>query len=548
MKFLMLVATVLFVGISAHAEMQTPKFAQLGNPNAPKGGTFYYNLGAEPPTLNPITSTDAYAQLIHTFTHDKLLTHNADTWEWEPGLADSYEISKDGKTYTFHIRSGAKWHDGKPVAAEDVKFSYEAIFNDAYNAASKRSYFESIEKAEVVDPQTVRFTMKTKYFGNLEALGNTLVICPKHIYGDAKAGVKLNKSDVGSGAYKIEKYEQGQRLTLVRNKDWWGNSIPELKGKHNFERIVYRFVTGESISLEMLKKGQLDLDVFSPEVFLKKAVGPEWGKTVFKVKTQNKQPKTTGFIGWNFKSQIFADRDVRVALAYLMNRELMNQKFNYGMSLLGTGPWYRQSEYADSSVKAIPYDPKKASEILTKAGWKDEDKNGVLEKTINGKKVEFKFALLNPSKDYEKYFTVYKEDLKKAGIDMEIKFLEWNAFMKLLDDQNFDAVALAWSDTDPEVDPKQIWHSASATRGGSNFISYKNPEVDKLIDQSREELDHDKRVRLLRKVYKMIADDAPYAWMFVPDYSFYGVTKKIGKPKDTFTYTVGTSYWWAQPL
>jgi microcin C transport system substrate-binding protein len=153
---------------------------------------------------------------------------------------------------------------------------------------------------------------------------------------------------------------------------------------------------------------------------------------------------------------------------------------------------------------------------------------------------------LNPSKDFEKYFTLYKEDLKKAGIDMEIKLLEWNAFLKQVDEQKFDAVALSWSGGDVDIDPKQIWHSASATKGGSNFISYKNPEVDKLIDQSREELDKGKRVKLLRQVYRMIAEDAPYAWLFVPKYGFYGHTKKIGKVKDTLKFDTGRFYWWAQ--
>lgn len=545
MKFLMLVATVFFSVLSARAEMTTPKFTQIGNPNAPQGGTFYYNLTSEPPTLNPITSTDVSGGIVHDLTHDFLLTRNEETYGWDPGIAEAYEISKDGTVLTFKIREGAKWHDGQPVTPEDVKFSFDVIFDDTYNAAPLRSFFEAIQKAEVVDPHTVRFIAKTKYFGHLDALAGTLRIIPKHIYADAKKGVKLNKTDIGSGPYKIEKYEQGQRLTLVKNKDWWGFKDANLKGKYNFEKIVMRFVQSENVSLEMLKKGQLDFDAFTPEIYLKKAVGPEWGKSVIKVKAENLKPKPYGYVGWNLKNPIFQDRNTRVALQHLMNREQMNEKFNYGLSLLATGPWYLQSEYADPSVKPNGFDPKKASELLAKAGWKDEDKNGVLEKTINGKKTEFRFALLNANKDAEKFFTLYKEDLRKAGIDMELKLLEWNAFVKQLDDQKFDAVTMAWSGGDVDIDPKQIWHSSSATKGGSNFISYKNPEVDKLIDQSREELDKGKRVKLLRQVYRLIADDAPYAWMFVPKYAMYGHTKKIGKVKDTLKYETGRAYWWA---
>jgi peptide/nickel transport system substrate-binding protein/microcin C transport system substrate-binding protein len=127
---------------------------------------------------------------------------------------------------------------------------------------------------------------------------------------------------------------------------------------------------------------------------------------------------------------------------------------------------------------------------------------------------------------------------------MEIKTLEWNAFIKLLDEGNFDAVALAWSGAAVDHDPKQIWHSSSATKGGSNFVGYSNPKVDKMIDEAREEMDKKKRIQLMREIYKMIAEDAPYAFLFNEQYALYGHTSRMKMPKPTFNYTVGTSYWW----
>ncbi len=545
-KFLAIVILMFFGFFTgAIAQAQGQKIQQLGNASAPQNGTFYYNLRGEPPTLNPITMGDAYGFAIRGYVVDSLLGVNVDTYEMEPGLAESYEISKDGMTFTFKLRAGAKFHDGKPVTTEDVKFSYDAIFDPTYNAASLRTYFESIDKVEIVDPLTIRFVAKKKYFKNLEVISQFLKILPKHIYADAKKGVKLNKVMIGSGPYKIEKYEQGQRITLVKNKDWWGSAIPEYKGRNNFEKLVFRFVKDENVALEMMKKGQVDYDTMSAEIYSKKAVGPEWGKSVFKVKVENKSPKSYGFIGWNLNNPVFKEKEVRIALAHLMNRQLMIDKFRYGMSVLAAGPWYVQSEFADPSVKPFAFDPKKAGELLLKAGWKDSDKDGTLDKVIDGKKVDFTFSLSHANKDTEKYYTIFKEDLRKAGINMSIKLLEWNAFSKIVDDMNFDAVAMAWGAGSVEVDPTQIWHSSSAVKGGSNFVSYKNAEVDKLLDQGRQELDKKKRIAIYRKVYKQIAEDAPYAWLFNNKFELYGHTSNVQKPKETFVYDIGTDFWWS---
>ncbi|RYZ76943.1 MAG: peptide ABC transporter substrate-binding protein [Proteobacteria bacterium] len=466
-----------------------------------------------------------------------------DTYEDYPMLAEKSEISKDGKQFTFTLRKGAKWSDGKPVTAEDVKFSFDVIFDPKYSTAHKRPYYEQIEKAEIISPDTVRFTVKSKYFLNFRIVAS-MAIVPKHIYGNAAEGSKLNKTLIGSGPYKIEKYDKGQSMVLVRNKEWWGNNVASQKGSYNFERIRFRFLKDSNISIEALKKGDIDFAELTPEEYTKKTSGSEWGKAVAKVKTENVSPKDYGWIGWNMRREMFKDKNVRIALAHLVNRDEMNQKFRFGMSVPATGPWYVQSEYADPSVKPIAYDPKKAIEMLKAAGWVDSDKDGVLDKTVGGKKVNFSFSIMYGNKDTEKYWVMYQGDLKKVGIDMRLQFMEWNAMLKAMDEFNFDAITLRWTGSvDP--DPKQIWHSASAVKGGSNVVGYSNPEVDKLIDEARMELDKKKRIPLLRTVYKRIAEDAPYAFLFVDKYVTYAHSTKVAMPKPTYKYDVGTTYWWS---
>ncbi len=520
--------------------------ASIGNPQAPQGGTIYLNLGGEPTTLNPTSSQDAYSQDVQSYILDSLLTRNDDTYEWQPALASKWEISKDGKAFTFHIREGVKWHDGQPLTAEDVKFSFDFIGDNRYQAAPLRPYYEGLEKVEIVDPQTVRFTAKEKYFRNFESAAG-LNIVPKHIYGDPEKAKEINKELIGTGAYILDKYERGKRIVLRRNPEWWGRTAPEYKGADNFDQLVLRFVKEQTVSLEMLKKGDLDYEGFTPETYAERATGPEWGVKVEKIKVESLAPKPYGYIGWNLLNPIFQDRKVRIALAELVNRKLMIEKFRYGMSLPATGPWYRQSEYASKNVKPIEYDPKKALKDLESAGWSDPNKTGVLEKQIDGKTVQMRFTILTSNEDFMKYLTMYKEDASKVGVSMEVKYVEWNTFIKLLDEHKFDAVNLGWGPGSVDLDPKQIWHSASIAGGGSNFISYKSPVVDKLIDEARQELDKKKRLPMLRKVYETIAADAPYAFLFNDKYVTYGVTKRIGRPKDSFKYAVGTAFWWMTP-
>lgn len=528
------------------AALTAPALAATPNTTAPKGGNFVINLGGEPPTLHPVTSTDLYATNVQAMVCEGLATRDSETYDWKPRIAEKWEISKDNKVFTFFMRKNAVFHDGKPVTAEDVKFSFDAIFDPAYEAAHLRPYYEGLSKVEIIDSHTVRFTAKDNYFKNFESAAG-LTIIPKHIYGDVAKSKKMVRQLVCSGPYSLSKFDRGQLIQLKKFDKWWGHDEAIYKGTYNFDSITMRFYKDENVQLERAKKGELDYLDLRIEAFMKKTEGAPWGKTVFKNKVENSAPKSYGFVGWNLRRDLFQDKNVRIALAHLLNREEMNKKFRYGLSDLATGAVYNRSEYAPPGVKPLEFNPKKAQELLAKAGWTDADKNGVLEKSLNGKPTEFKFSLIYANKDVEKYWTMYREDLKKAGIDMELKYLEWNSFLKLVDDGNFDAVTMAWGGGSVDPDPKQIWHSSSAVVGGSNFISYKNPEVDKLIDEARVEPNKAKRVKLLQQVYKKIAEDAPYAFLFNDKFVFYANSARVGKPADTFKYEIGTDYWWLKP-
>lgn len=542
-----LVLPILLLASTAFAAVPPMKIVELGKADAKVGGTLNRNCPGEPENFSPLSSQDGYARDVYEYAVQGLLRLNPETYQYEPELAEKYEVSKDFLTYTFYLYKNAKWSDGQPVTAEDVKFSVEAVRDPAYSASHRMPYFEDVESMEIVDPHTIKFKMKKKYFKNLMVLGTKGFnpILPKHIYGDPKKKFPIAPI-FGSGPYTIEAYNRGKNITLVRNPNFWAKDMPGYKGIGKWERVNFRFIREENLEIEMVKKGQIDfMEPVRPESFEKKTVGEPFGTTIKKLQAENKRPKNYGFIGWNNKNPLFNNKETRLALSHLFNRKVLMEKFMFNKVVEGRGPVYYKSDFMPADVKPIEFSPEKAKALLTKAGWTDKDKNGVLEKEIDGQTKEFRFALLLPNRDAEKYFTMYKEDLKKAGIDMEIKLIEWNTFTKLLEEQKFDAITMSWGGGSVEDDLKQIWHSESARMGGSNFISYSNKEVDKLIDDARQEMNDSKRKVLWQKVVRLIAADAPYTYLFNPKYDLMLLNSRVGYDKPTYTYDFSYHYWYS---
>jgi ABC-type transport system substrate-binding protein len=513
------------------------------NANKKKSGnSITYNIGGEPSTLSPLSGSDGYTAAVHSYVFESLLERDVDTYEWKPVLATEWTISPDKKVFEFTLRQGVKWSDGKEFTAEDVKFSYDIMFTDDWKAVQIRPYYESISKVEILDKYKIRFTVKDDYFMNFDVCAG-ISVYPKHFYENKENKKEWGRKLIGTGPYFLSKYDKGQKLIMIQNPEWWGRKVESEKTSYLIKKINLRMVMDENVYLELLKKGDLDFQGLRPEGFMKKTVGEVWDKKITKVKTENKTPKGYSFIAMNLKNPIFKDREVRKALSMLFNRPLMLNKFEYNLSEPANGPIYVQSDYASPNVKAVEFNPNAALKILNKAGWTDSDKDGILDKVLGGKKTKLSFTILEPSQDVMKYHTIFKEDASKVGVDINIKNIEWNSFVKLLDEKNFEAVRLGWGGGGVEWDPKQIWHSSSIAGASSNFISYSNPEVDKLIDQARKLYDRDQRITILRKVHEIIAGDYPYIFWFNNKYTLYGHSKRVIKPKDTFTYGIGQQYW-----
>ncbi len=513
-----------------------------GNPDAPRGGRLVRHLSSDPAHLNPITSSDYYEGLVTEYIYETLAERDVETYEFIPLLAESWEISEDKTAFTFHLNKNAKWQDGMPVTSADVKYSYDIFFDDNVNAAHQRAYYMNIESCEAVDEHTVRFKVKNKYYLNFEMAAG-LIVVPRHLFsrGDVNTS-PLNLRPVGTGPYRVADWIKGSKIMLERVDDYWGEGLPQNAGRYNFDQIVFKMVRDERVAFEMFKKGDIDLYSFYPRQWIKETNGEAFksGK-VKKLDVQNKLPNGYSYIGWNNQHPLFRDKRVRRAMTHLIDRELFNEKFYYGLYAIADGPFGKLSDYSSPNVQPLEFSISKAIELLKQAGWDDHDKDTVLDKDDR----RFEFTLIAPGRDYENMLTIIQEDMRQAGILMNIKIVEWNSFLKLLDDQRFAAVTLSWSSAvDP--DPSAIWHSKNSRKGGDNFISYKNERVDELCEKGIFTYDSEERKKYFRQIHEILHEDQPYTFLLEPIHQLVGYNSKLKMVKPYYNYGVGYAWWWVE--
>ncbi|GBE14004.1 oligopeptide-binding protein AppA precursor [bacterium BMS3Abin14] len=458
-------------------------------------------MPAEPATLNPVTATDVYEGMVNSFIYESLLKRDNRTLELVPFLAQTLDASSDHLSYTFTLRDGLRWGDGMPLTADDVVFTFEIVRDPAVDAPHLRNYYRNLEKVQALDNRTVRFTFSKPYFKSLEMIGGMSII-PRHIF--AKGDFNTNphgRSPIGSGPYKFVKWETGKEIVLSRNEDYWGKK-PHLK------KIVFKIITDETVALQVLKRGEMDLMGLTPV---------QWTRQTRRRKFTRKFDKLQyylpgySFIGWNMRRPYFSDKRVRRAMTMVLDRESILKNLRYGLGQIVTGNFFYESRDYDKDIKPWPHDPRKAAALMDEAGWTDSDGDGIRDK--DGVPFRFEFTIVSGSQFAEQMATILKEELRKVGVDMLIRPLEWALFTEVLDDRSFDAVIMGWS-LPVEADPYQVWHSSQAEKG-SNFVGFVNQEADEIIEKARTTFDRSTRAGYYRRFHEILHDEQPYTFLFV---------------------------------
>ena len=466
--------------------------------------TFVQHLPSDPDRLNPVISDSGYSSEVYQYVYEQLFDLDNTTLQPKPRLAKRWEVSPDHLQYTFYLRDDVKWHDGQPFTADDVIYTYEKTMDPTSDSASGRNYYKDILKAEKLDRTTVRFTYRQPYFKAISSIGLMFII-PKHIFNDGREfnSHPNNRFPIGTGPFKFVEWRSGRRIVLERNENYWGEA-------YHFKKIVFRLIPDDLVAFQLFKKKELDIFNLTPL---------QWEKQTNTKKFQEEFVKhkyvspfgSYGYIGWNLKRPVFQDKRVRQALAHLVNREYINEKLQFGLYTPITGPYFPFGPDYDPTLKPYSYDLERAKELLTEAGWVDRDGDGVREK--DGKPFRFTFIFPSGIQFYERLTPILRNEFSKAGIDMELRRLEGNTMFQMLYEHDFDAYIAAWGRGAGGEDLYQIWHS-SQIAGGSNFVSYQNPEVDRLLEEGRREFDPAKRSEIFKKVHARLHEDQPYLFMF----------------------------------
>ena len=494
--------------------------------------------------LNPFTQTGYVGTSIGGLVFDTLLSQDSDTWKIGPSLAERWQISPDLKTYALFLRKDAVFSDGQPVTAEDIKFTFEAHRDARYKSIRMPDFLGQGATVSLKDAHTVLFTLEKPNHRFLDFLVSFWVL-PRHFYGDTSREAEWPKKMIGSGPYEVKKFVTGSRTEFHKRPDWWGNKAGEFKGKHNFERITFRYVSDLSIANELLIAGEIDLvEIFDPQNYFDLLSRLKSGQKVLAVKADGvAMPGEVG-LKLNFRNPLFQDQRVRKAMVQLFDREMVNEKLFRGIYRVKTGPWGQVGPNADASVKPLPFDPKGAQKLLWAAGWKDSNQDGLLEKIIEGKEVPLRFTLMIIHPSFQKLATLYKEAARAVGIEVMVKQVHPQESYRLLTENNFDTYLFdrAWSDLDPDLEKN--YHSRFADDLRSlNSVGYKNPALDPLLEEHTKTKDYKKRQALARKIFRMLAEDLVEIPLFEERYALYGVSTRIKRPKDSLKFRIGFDSW-----
>lgn len=518
------------------------------NPEAIPGGTLNMWGGPAPKTLNAFLDYNFLTKELVGLLFDGLAGLHPTENRPVGVVAESWTLSPDSMTYTFKLDPLAKWSDGKAITAGDVQYFYDVIMNPKNMTSLFRVGLDRFSRPVIVDSLTIQITAKEKHWMNFWEAAS-LTPFPKHVM-DGKDFNEINwEFPVVSGAYRLDEIKKERSLSVRRRADYWGWGKKINQHKYNFETIRWKFMEDPLKVLEAFKKGDIDVYPVNRAAIWAEQTDFDQVKKgwVGKRMVYNKNPVSfRGFV-FNLRRPAMQDIRLRQALAYLANRQLMNEKLLFNLNLLINSYFsdlYPGNRNPDRPM--IQYDPAKARALLAEAGYKPGP-DGFLAK--DGKKLEITISLHN-SVDLRP-INVYLEDLKAVGITAKTDQMSWSTWLKRMDTYEFDMGWAAWGASRLR-DPESMWHSRTADQPSSNNVAgVKDKIVDSLIQAQKTEMDMEKRNAIIKQVDERLVDIMPYVLMWDQDSKWVLYWNKFGMPATVFSKYADddciTAYWSVDP-
>jgi peptide/nickel transport system substrate-binding protein len=489
-KVIAAILILLFVSLSCSRE------PEIKNPDAVTVGFL-----ADAKRLLPLLASDSASGEITGWIFNGLTKYDRDL-KITGELAESWEVSPDGLQILFHLRKGVRWHDGAEFTSEDVLFTYNTV-TDPKVPTPYSSNYGPVKNVEALDKYTVRVSYHEPFAPALESWG--MGILPKHILYDNDITKEIySRKPIGTGPYRLREWVTGQKVILEANAEYY-------EGRPGIDKFVARVIPDTATMFLELKFGGIDFMGLTPPQYKLQAT-----KETFNKYFQKFRYPAFGYtyLGYNHLDPKFADMRVRRAITHAINKNDIIAGVLLGYGTPCTGPFPPESWAYNPKVKDLAYDPDLSIKLLGEAGWKS-GKNGTLEK--NGKPFEFTVITNQGNEARLKTAQIIKESLRKIGISMNIKVLEWQAMLhEFIDKKRFEAIIMGWGlSRDPDM--YDIWHSSKTKEGEFNFISYKNTEVDRLLLEGRRTFDHGKRTEIYHRIHEILAEEQPYTFLYVPD-------------------------------
>ena len=439
-----------------------------------------------------------YSNLIRT---DKSL-------RLEGELAERWEISRDELTITFHLRKGVKWHDGEELTAHDVDFTYRYMI-DPKTPTAYAEPFRQVRRAEVVDRYTYRVTYEKPYAPALLSWG--IWILPRHILEATwQAGVDLrttrqNRHPVGTGPYLFREWRTGEKIILEANPDYF-------EGRPYLNRVVYRIIPDQSTIFLELKARNIDRAGLTPIQYRRQTDYPAFRSAFNRYRYL---ANGYAYLGFNLLDPRFADKRVRQAMAYAIDKHEIIEGVLLGLGQAAAGPYKPGTWWYHPDVKPYPFDPARAKALLAEAGWKLTQRDGILER--DGKPFSFTLRTNQGNLVRQQTAEIIQRRLGAVGIDVKIHIVEWAAFINtFIRKRDFEAIILGWGlGNDP--DQYDLWHSTKTGPDELNHISYKNPRVDELLEAGRRTFEEARRKAIYGELQEIMAEEQPVVFLYVPE-------------------------------
>ena len=485
------------IGLKASGLASLAGWAGASLAQGDAGGTLRWALTPEPPTLVTAFNSSQMVQQISAKMMDGLVAYNRKL-DPMPALATSWTVSDDGRSVTFKLRDGVKWHDGTPFTSADVKYTFEEILKKHHPRG--RATFANLESVETPDKLTAVFKLSKPSAYMMAALSaSESPVLPKHLYekGDPTTSPQL-AAPVGTGPFKFAEWQRGKFIRLVKNPDYW------VKGQPHFDALIVRFIPDAGARAVALETGELDVSGGDPVPLadLKRIDA----LPSLEVTTEGySMYGAMYYLEFNMRDPQFKDVRVRQAIAHAIDRDFVAKNTWFGYATPATGPISnKQPKFYTDNVPKYPFNTKRAEELLDQAGFPRQ---------AGGIRFKISHDPASGSEEYRRFGEYFKQAMKTIGIDVELRVSDSATYQRRVwTDNAYQTTSYGiFTMPDPTIGVQRVFWSKNIRKGVpySNGSGYTSAEMDALLEAAQVERDPTKRRDLWHKMQTVAMTDLP---------------------------------------